>query len=127
MSAPPSSAPAPRQIRQEMDAEARRMIASAQAEGVTLRLIGGLGVRAFCRDMSFCERDYSDVDLVGLNRQARAIGKAFLSLGFVEDRHVRATTLNRQLLFRRPCTPTTTSTCFSTPFAWTTRSTCEDA
>jgi hypothetical protein len=103
MSARPTSATAPRDVRADMEAEARRVIEGAQSAGVTLRLIGGLGVRTFCRDMRFCERDHSDIDMVGLRRQSRAIRDVFVGLGFSEDRHVRMATLNQQLLFRRSC------------------------
>ncbi len=48
-----------------MLAEAHRIIDTARARGVTLRLLGGLAVREHCRETAFCERPYRDIDLVG--------------------------------------------------------------
>jgi hypothetical protein len=86
-----------------MDAEARRIVATAQAAGVTLRLIGGLAVRARCREMEFCQRDHSDIVMVGLRAQLPAMVEVFRSLGFVEDQHVAMATANQQVQFSRPC------------------------
>ena len=52
-------------VRDEMLDEGRRIVDAARSEGLTLRLLGGLAVREHCRDAELCERDYSDLDMVG--------------------------------------------------------------
>ena len=41
--------------------EGRGLVDAARAEGMTMRLLGGLGVREHCRSFALCERDYSDL------------------------------------------------------------------
>lgn len=92
-----------RATRDAMVEEARAIVDAARERGVVLRLFGGLGVRAWCDVVSFCERDYSDIDLIGLHRQRAAIRDLFRDLGFEENVHVSLTTRGRQLQFVRPC------------------------
>ena len=128
-------------------AEAHAIIDAGTRQDVVLRLTGGLAVRHYAIDLEFAEREYSDIDLIGLKRQVVAVGEVFRGLGYVENRHVAMATGNGQLQFflpgaapasapapgaTRPATtcpssprsrPATTSTSSSTPCAWTTRST----
>ena len=46
--------------------EAMAMVDVARSAGVDVRLVGGLAVRRHCIDLGFADREYSDVDLVGL-------------------------------------------------------------
>lgn len=89
--------------RRDMLAEARDIIDAARERGVTLRLFGGLAVRTHCQMVAFCERDYSDIDLVGRRKEVREIGRLFADLGFRENPSVRFATRNRQLQFFRQC------------------------
>jgi hypothetical protein len=52
--------------------------------------MGGLAVRMQCTSLSFCERPYSDIDLMGLSSQARKIYRTFHELGYIEDREFNA-------------------------------------
>jgi hypothetical protein len=65
---------------EQVEAEARRLVAVAAAEGVELRLLGGLAVRVHCPAHAMGkERDYSDVDFVtadGLSKVERAFEAA---------------------------------------------------
>jgi hypothetical protein len=63
-------------------AEARRIVDGARRRGVTLRLIGGLAIRQHCQTVAFCERDYSDIDVVGLKAERRGIRDTFAELGY---------------------------------------------
>lgn len=74
--------------RGERVAEARRIVEKAVEKNVTLKLIGGLAVRNHCDIIDFCERDYSDIDLVGLSKQFKDIEKVFEELGYIEDKDV---------------------------------------
>ena len=69
----------------EMPEEAKRTIDYARERGVQLRLMGGLAVRMHCTSLSFCERPYSDIDLIGLSSQAKAIDEVFQHLGYQPD------------------------------------------
>ena len=89
--------------RRDMIDEARRIIDEARRRGVVLRLFGGLAVRDHCELAYVCERDYSDIDLIGLHKQYKQIPALFAELGFKENLHVRQATANRQLQFYREC------------------------
>ena len=49
------------------------MVDVARRAGVDVRLAGGLAVRRHCIDLEFMDREYSDVDLVGLSSQREAL------------------------------------------------------
>jgi len=83
--------------------EARRIIDAGTERGLVLRLTGGLAVRHYAIDLEFAEREYSDIDLIGLKRQDVEIGDLFGDLGYVEDLSVATATLTSQRqYFRRP-------------------------
>ena len=96
------TAPAGR-LRRAMHDEARELIGAASAAGLTLRLLGGLAVREHCRTAELCERDYSDVDMVGRSSEARRLAAVFARFGFQEDYAALAATGNTQLRFVRGC------------------------
>ena len=83
--------------------EGRKLVDAARAEGITLRLLGGLAVREHCRTYELCERDYSDLDMVALVRQARLLPAVFAGFGFAEDYEVYSATAGAQMQFVRPC------------------------
>jgi hypothetical protein len=89
--------------RDAMVDEGRRIVDAARKRGVVLRLYGGLAVRAHCNVIAFCERDYSDIDMIGLRAQRRDIVLLFRELGFTENYHFSQATRGRQLQFVRPC------------------------
>ena len=87
--------------REDMVADARRIIDAAREQDLVLRLIGGLAVRFHCETLDFCERDHGDIDLVGHRRDATRIATLFATLGLEENVHVRLATGGRQLQFAR--------------------------
>jgi len=87
--------------REDMIADARRIIDAAREQGIVLRLIGGLAVRFHCETLDFCERDHGDIDLVGHRRDANRLATLFAGLGLEENVHVRLATGGRQLQFAR--------------------------
>jgi hypothetical protein len=91
-------------VRSDMFTEAIRIIDTARGRGVTLRLIGGLAVRKHCTEIDFCDRDYGDIDMVGLRAQMKGLVQVFQSLGYRENMHVANATGARQLQFYRECT-----------------------
>jgi hypothetical protein len=89
-----------------MALEGRRIVAAARERGLTLRLLGGLAVRDHCEVLSFCARDHSDLDLVGLRAESRDVAELFAALGYVERREVREATIMGQAQFVRRCVHT---------------------
>jgi hypothetical protein len=87
---------------EQMMAEARRIIDAGNERGVILRLTGGLAVRHYAIDLEFAERDYSDIDLIGLRRQAADSHGVFESLGYRENLHVAMATGNSQRQYFKP-------------------------
>ena len=59
--------------REDMLAEAKGIVDAARAQGIVLRMLGGLAARLYCRSLDFCERDHGDIDLIGHRRDARRI------------------------------------------------------
>ncbi len=82
--------------------EARRIIDAGNDRDVVVRLTGGLAVRHYAIDLDFAERDYSDIDLVGLRRQAGELHDLFAELGYLENLYVAQATGNGQRQFFRP-------------------------
>ncbi len=87
--------------RTEKIADAKRIIDAARAQGIVLRLLGGLAVRFHCGSLDFCERDHGDIDLIGHRHDANRIASLLADLGFQEIIHVRQATGGRQLQFAR--------------------------
>ncbi len=83
----------------EMPDEAKRIIDHARGQGVQLRLMGGLAVRMHCTSLSFCERPYSDIDLIGLGSKSEKIHVLFEEIGYVEDKEFNALHGGQRLKF----------------------------
>jgi len=67
--------------------EADRIVRSAEEQGVTLRLIGGLAIRFHCHGLHSTHlREYHDIDLFGLGNQSRRIFAIFDKLGYSPNR-----------------------------------------
>jgi hypothetical protein len=98
-----SAAAAGTPVQYEMLDEGRSLVDAARAEGLTLRLLGGLAVREHCRAAELCERDYSDLDMVARARQARPLVALFARFGYAENYEVSTATANAELQFVRPC------------------------
>ena len=74
----------------DMPSEAMRIVEHARERKVQLRLMGGLAVRMHCSNPQFCERKYSDIDLIGLSAQAGMIEEVFTELGYTPDNEFNA-------------------------------------
>ncbi|MFX1465353.1 MAG: hypothetical protein ACFFA5_02630 [Promethearchaeota archaeon] len=86
-------------VREDRITEAIRIIDIARKKGAILRLIGGLAVRNHCEIIDFCERDYGDIDLVGLKKHFKKINDIFKELGYKENRNVAIATSGQQMQF----------------------------
>ena len=89
--------------RDSMLDEALDLVDAARADGVELRLVGGLAVLAQCRDVAFCRREHRDMDAVALRRQTKALIGTFARMGFEENRHVRLASAGQLLQVYREC------------------------
>jgi hypothetical protein len=94
-----NSSLAKKKVREDRIAEAIRIIDIARKKGAILRLIGGLAVRNHCEIIDFCERDYGDIDLVGLKKHFKKINETFKELGYKENRNVAIATSGQQMQF----------------------------
>jgi hypothetical protein len=90
----------------DMYHEGIALVEAAASQGLTLRLVGGLAVRAHCGRLPFCEREYSDLDVVALRREQAALIRFFKTYGYAEDPGVRIGSAGRQMQFYRPCAHT---------------------
>src|SRR5664280_197652 len=90
-------------VQHEMLDEGRRLVDAARAQGLTLRLLGGLAVREHCLTAELCERDHSDLDMVAPAWQARRLVGLFAGFGYAENYEVSSATADHALQFTRPC------------------------
>ena len=95
----PGQRTAPLRRADRLMAEAMALVDAAREQGVQLRLTGGLAVRRYCTDLDFMDREYSDIDFVGLSSQNKGLHEVFAGLGYTENRYVP-----------RPPTPVSSST-----------------
>lgn len=86
-----------------MAQEGRRIVDTARARGIVLRMLGGLAVHEHCAGMTACRREHLDLDLAGLRRQTQPVIEVFGELGYAERVHVRLATGAGQAQFVRDC------------------------
>ena len=91
--------PEPSRPADRLMAEAMALIDAAREQGVDLRLTGGLAVRRYCTDLEFMDREYSDIDVVGLSAQLKDMHPVFAGLGYAENRYVSQATDTQQLQY----------------------------
>lgn len=84
-------------------AEATELVRAADAEGLRLRLLGGLAVRLLCPSAlrSPFSRPYSDMDCVGPN-DPRGLSRLLESRGWKPDREFNMYNGDRRLIYASP-------------------------
>jgi hypothetical protein len=94
--------------RAAFEAEARRLLAAAERQGVTLRLLGALAFRIRCpRHVELQERmgrPYTDLDFAAYGKDAERIRRWLAEEGYVEDRGVYVESQGSRLVFEDPRT-----------------------
>jgi hypothetical protein len=81
--------------------ETQRIIESADAQGVVLRLFGGMAIRFRCPSATHrsLERKYADIDFMALKRQSREIKKFFPDMGYSPRKIFNAMSGDKRLIF----------------------------
>jgi hypothetical protein len=82
--------------------EAQRLIALAQEQGVTLRVLGGVAIQLRCPHASHraLNRNYADIDFaVQSGKQARALPAILTANGYTANRRFNALHGEKRLLF----------------------------
>jgi hypothetical protein len=81
-------------------AEALRMIALADTDGLQVRLMGGLSFHARCRTWTArIDRDGRDIDLATRSRDRKGLQKLLEANGYAADRQFNALNGHKQLYF----------------------------
>ena len=83
--------------------EALDLVEEARADGVDVRLVGGLAVLTLCSTGDACRHEHRDIDLVAPRTAARRLLGTFVRLGYEENRHVRLASAGALLQVYRPC------------------------
>lgn len=75
-----------------LEAEVTRLVDAAATAGVTLRVLGSIGVALHCPDSAALlpsfERTYADIDLIAYRGGAKALTGLLTSIGYIDDRAV---------------------------------------
>jgi hypothetical protein len=81
-------------------AEANRILEAAGADGVPIRLIGGLAIHLHTEDIPpSLQRSYDDIDIATPKGASRAVGDFFAKLGYEPAREFNALQGDKRLLF----------------------------
>jgi predicted regulator of Ras-like GTPase activity (Roadblock/LC7/MglB family) len=85
-------------------ARAREAIAAAQQQGVYLRLLGGMGVKAICNSSASITLppERLDIDFAVYGKQRRQLDGALVALGYEPNRRFNAMHGRRRLIYDHP-------------------------
>lgn len=86
----------------EISEEALRIVDTANAEGIPLRLLGGLAIYFQCpstRSHELLQRSYNDMDFVTLSRSGAKTKALFTTLGYTANKTFNALHGHQRLLF----------------------------
>lgn len=85
---------------ERVDEDATRIIREAENSGVTLRLMGGIGIRFHCHGTHSAHlRKYHDIDVFGLGREREHIVTVFDNLGYSSNVSFNSTPASGRLQF----------------------------
>ncbi|MFL5805153.1 MAG: hypothetical protein ACJ8CR_25855 [Roseiflexaceae bacterium] len=89
------------QIHDDIEHEARRIVAAGQAQGLLLRLLGGLAVRIHAPSASHraLARSYPDIDVVTPARRGQAVETLLAGLGYEPNKSFNLYNGASRLLF----------------------------
>jgi hypothetical protein len=89
------------QIQDDIEQEARRIVMAGQAQGLLLRLLGGLAIRMHAPSASHraLARSYPDIDFVTLARRSHAVETLITGLGYAPNKNFNLLNGDSRLLF----------------------------
>jgi len=82
--------------------EALALIADADAEGIPLKLVGGMAVRYLCAEYPPRIREGQDLDLASTGAARKGLTSFLVDRGLVPDKNFNALYGHKQLYFRSP-------------------------
>src|SRR3972149_11021519 len=89
--------------RQRFEREVKRIVAAADAAGLTLRLLGSLAFQTHCPRFGHLQaqlgRAYTDIDLASYGSQAKAVSGLMVGLGYTEDREIFVVSEGNRAIF----------------------------
>lgn len=89
-----------------LEAEVLRIVEAADAAGLTIRVLGSIGVALHCHDAAAIipsfERTYADIDFAAYRREAKAIVSLLGGLGYADDREVYIASEGARSIFDHP-------------------------
>lgn len=75
-----------------LEAEVRTIVDAADAAGLTMRVLGSIGVALHSHDAASIiprfERTYADIDFAAYRREAKGVASLLAGLGYADDREV---------------------------------------
>lgn len=91
-------------ILEQVEDEAARIVSEAHAQGIVVRIIGGLAFRAHCPSANHAslERIYPDIDVVVARNHARRLEALVPELGYAPDKLFNTLNGDRRQLYRDP-------------------------
>lgn len=97
----PKTAPDVLIILPEIEDEARRLVDEATERKIVVRLLGGLGVAVRCPSARVdpLKRNYADIDLIGHERQSRALADLLVGMGYKPRARFNALNGKKRLIF----------------------------
>ncbi len=96
----------PRIDRATLEAEVVRLVDAAEADGLTIRVLGSIAVALHCPDSATLlpdfQRTYADIDIAAYRSEAKALARLLVGLGYVDDRSVYIRSEGARSIFDRP-------------------------
>ena len=88
-------------IEADIETEARRIVTAAEAQGIILRLLGGLAIRIHAPSATHrgLERLYADIDLAAASKRSAPIEQLIEGLGYTPDKAFNLLNGATRLLF----------------------------
>ena len=89
-----------------LEAEVRHLVDAAEAEGVTVRVLGSIGVALHCPDSAVLlpsfKRTYADIDLAAYRPGSKTLTQLLGRFGYRDDREVYITSEGARSIFDHP-------------------------
>ena len=89
-----------------LELEVARIIDAADSAGVTMRVLGSIGVALHSHDAAAIipsfPRTYADIDFAAYRHDARGIAKTMIDLGYVDDREIYIGSEGARSIFDHP-------------------------